>query len=79
MQCGESDPLEFTIKINSKLSDQVILNTLIHEISHQILALSGLSKLLDEKMEEAICEAIGTGISNVILTNNISVSMQIDE
>jgi hypothetical protein len=44
-----------------------------HEIVHQILALSGLSQILTPEIEEAICEAMGHGIANFIVTNDFTI------
>lgn len=51
---GSFNPNDLTIKIKSNLSDEMFFSTLNHEISHCGFFLSGLSELLDEKMEEAI-------------------------
>lgn len=71
--CGISDHIEYTIKINECLSQEMRLNTLIHEICHQILAISGLTKLLRDNMEESICESLGTGLCNVLTSNFVEL------
>lgn len=47
-----------TIYINKSLEPEQIGRTLVHEIVHAHLSLCGLSALLDDKMEEAVCVAL---------------------
>lgn len=68
--CGDSDPINLVIRINEKLDDHMKLNTLIHEITHQILAISGLHNLIDGKLEEAICDTMGSGFASVLKEND---------
>ena len=71
-ECGESDYLKAQIIINDSLSDPAKMNTLIHELSHQIFAISGITKLVPPEMEEAICEAMGCGFLTVLMENDFS-------
>lgn len=67
---GESCNYNRYIKINSNIKDdELILDTFIHEIAHQILKLCGITQLMQEDLEEAICEAIGAGLCSVLVDN----------
>ena len=57
------------IRIKPGLEPQAQLRCLAHEIVHFSLAWSGLSALLEEPMEEAICDALGSGIIELIRDN----------
>lgn len=47
---------ESTIYIHSGLDGEAYNRTLIHEITHVMLSVSGLSHWLEENQEEAICD-----------------------
>lgn len=47
-----------TIYINDLLEGKRLEETLLHEIMHVILNFSGLSEVLKEDLEEAICNAV---------------------
>jgi Zn-dependent peptidase ImmA (M78 family) len=46
-----------TVYISSSVSQEHARRVLLHEISHVILAITGLTNLLGEGHEEAICDA----------------------
>lgn len=60
----DADALGFfdgeTIFIKQSLSEKPKKRILMHEKIHAILAISGLSNMLDSDMEEAICDAMET-------------------
>jgi hypothetical protein len=60
--CGESKASYRTIFIDEDIPEDTKTETLYHEITHMILAQSGAAELLDEKTEEAICQAMGAGL-----------------
>lgn len=49
------DPDEDTIYIWSGLPPETFKRTLLHEIFHSMLSISGITKILEDKQEEAIC------------------------
>jgi len=55
-----------TIKINMSqhAHDEILERTLLHEITHAVLYMSGISELL-EKQEEAIVIALENGLSQL--------------
>lgn len=53
---GWYSPDESTIYIHSGLEGSVYNRVLIHEITHVMLSISGLSHWLEDKQEEAICD-----------------------
>jgi Zn-dependent peptidase ImmA (M78 family) len=54
-----------TIYINKSLEPEQIGRTLIHEVVHAHLSICGLSSLLEENMEEAVCVAL-EGFYNLV-------------
>lgn len=48
------------IYILDGLSEAKTKRIITHEIAHAVLAISGLSNLLDNNLEEAICDAFET-------------------
>ena len=52
---GDADVVKRTIRIEKKLNSKERQRVLAHEQFHMKLGLSGLSDLLDPKMEEALC------------------------
>lgn len=59
---GESNGAERTIKIKKSLTDEVKRSTILHEIIHSILYVTGQSEGLSEKQEEAIVLALEHGL-----------------
>jgi hypothetical protein len=56
---GEYDRHECRISIDKKVTDvEYRLRTLVHEMVHAGLDVSGLTEILDEKIEEALCIAM---------------------
>jgi hypothetical protein len=53
------------IKIASSSDDELFEDTLLHETIHAILYTSGVSEMLDERLEEAIVIAIENGLSQL--------------
>ena len=48
------------------LSDFAGKETLLHEVAHAALHYSGISEMLDEKLEEAICTCMEYGLAQYI-------------
>jgi len=57
------------IRLSTDLGPQAEMYVLAHEITHSLLEWGGLACLLDEKMQEAICDALGAGWIRVIHEN----------
>lgn len=51
-------PIDRTIYINKSLEPDQARKTLIHEIIHAHMSISGLTSILDDKVEEAVCTAL---------------------
>lgn len=60
-----------TIKINSNYPANRQRSTYLHERIHASLAVSGLSELLDGKLEEAIVVCIENGIFPIVEVDKI--------
>jgi ssRNA-specific RNase YbeY (16S rRNA maturation enzyme) len=58
-----------TITIDTKLVGKQLEDTLLHEIIHAILHISGLAFLLDDKSEEAVVRALEHGLSPLVKLN----------
>ena len=63
---GEFSDVHEVIRINSDYSDDVAKRAFVHELIHSILYLSGVHNHLDIKVEESICDAIETGLTQHI-------------
>jgi hypothetical protein len=48
------------ITLSSSLNHEHARKILMHELAHAVLKISGISNLLEEKQEEAICDAFET-------------------
>lgn len=62
---GEADPFNRVIKIKYGLSDDIFESTLLHEILHTILAMTGQSEFLKGEAEEALVIAIEHGLTSI--------------
>lgn len=49
-------PIERRIYIYSGLEEASFKRVLLHELTHVLFAISGLTNVIDDKMEEAICD-----------------------
>ena len=54
---GEFQPMTATILISQKLPERQRGLVLAHELQHAIISFSGLSNLLSDELEEAVCDA----------------------
>ena len=59
---GQFDPLSRLISLRRKMSRRQQWYTLFHEEVHLWLHESGISNGLNGKLEEAICDAVATGM-----------------
>jgi len=59
---GQYDPLERVISIRRKMSRRQAWHTAYHEFVHLWLHESGISNGLNHDLEEAICDAVSTGL-----------------
>lgn len=53
---GWFDPINGSIHIWSGLEEAAFKRVLLHEITHALFALSGLTHMMDDKLEEAVCD-----------------------
>lgn len=58
------------IYISNDVAIDAQLESFYHEVVHAILSHSGLTNLLDEKMEEAVCSALATGLLRFVSDND---------
>ena len=57
---GQTNSLTKEIALDpAKGDDEALVRTLLHEIIHPALIESGLSNLIEDPLQEAICDAIG--------------------
>lgn len=65
---GECDSRECIIKINPKHLDSALLvkRTILHEMTHAALGVSGLSEKLTDKQEEAFAVCIENMLINCL-------------
>lgn len=63
---GETDGPMRTIKVKKNLTNDIKHETLLHELIHAILYVSGHSELISEETEESIVIAIESGLSQVV-------------
>lgn len=54
---GEFDRTNFTITLDTDCPAHLIEDTMMHETMHAVLWISGVSQLLSDQLEEAICFA----------------------
>lgn len=59
---GESDGVGRTIKIKKGLADEVKTSTILHEIIHSILYVTGQSERLTDEQEESLVLALEHGL-----------------
>ena len=57
-QLGECDPDKRVLSIDPKQNDDQYASSTLHEIIHASLYISGLSFILEEKLEEAVVRAV---------------------
>lgn len=55
---GYFDEMSSNIYVNSDLAPEMYERVLVHEISHAVLSVTGISNLLKSRLEEAICTAM---------------------
>ena len=60
---GEWNGSNYSIRVNNKLDQHDAVETLVHEILHGILYLSGNTNLLTENTEESIVHALTTALT----------------
>ena len=59
--CGDCDALNQVIRVDVNLSKEARIKSYVHEIMHGIVKTSGLSELISEEVEEALCVAMEQG------------------
>jgi hypothetical protein len=63
---GETDGVERTIKVKKSLTNTIKNDTMVHEICHAILYVSGQTEGLTEEQEEGIVLALEHGLTQVM-------------
>jgi hypothetical protein len=61
------------IRIHRKMPTLSQKQTLGHEVMHVILEDSGLSHMVDSKLEEALCDAFGTWFANAVHSGKLVI------
>lgn len=64
---GQFHRSNFTISLNTDCPAHLVEDTLLHECMHAVLWISGVSQLISEELEEAICFA-SESLTNVYRT-----------
>jgi len=55
-----------TIIIDNTLEEDIKKSVFYHELVHAVLSITGISNMLQETIEEAVCDAIGTFLAQYI-------------
>lgn len=63
---GETDIHNHKIALNPDQSADQLQSTRLHECIHAILQISGLNNMMDDKLEEAIVQAIEHGLAPLV-------------
>jgi Zn-dependent peptidase ImmA (M78 family) len=63
---GETISMERVIRINIQKAEWTWRPTLVHEMVHAILGVTGHTELLDEKTEEALAIALEHGFEDYV-------------
>lgn len=69
---GETLSKDLLIKINKKLPIESMHATLIHEMAHAALGISGLTEVLSEQQEEAVVTAFENCFSQYISLDSLN-------
>ena len=64
-QYGEMTGWDRVIKINGRLKGDELESTILHEICHAILFITGWSEKLGDDEEEGLVRALEHGLSNI--------------
>jgi hypothetical protein len=70
-QVGESDAMERTIKIKANQKGDEFERTLLHEVVHAAMGISGISELFDEKIEEAIVICLENSLHSLYVRRDL--------
>jgi hypothetical protein len=68
-QYGDSHSGKRIIRLSNDQDLLAMQDTVIHELAHCILNLGGLAHVLGDAQEEAVCYAIGHGLSQILRDN----------
>lgn len=60
---GWYSPMESTVYIHSGLDTECFRRVLLHELAHATFSFSGLTHLLQDSKEEAICDVLENWLS----------------
>lgn len=62
-----------TIRVSRKMPEVAQQQTLGHEVCHVVLEDSGLSHMVDPKLEEALCDAFGVWFAHAMQTGKLII------
>jgi hypothetical protein len=66
---GEADFSTCTIRLNSKLNDQILGETLLHEILHVLIEEIPLTRVIKRENEENVVQGLGHSLVGVLRDN----------
>lgn len=64
------------IILDPNVSPEMIMSTFLHELIHAINFQYGVTKVLDDKIEEIVTNAISNGLWAAIQDNNLQLNVQ---
>lgn len=70
---GRFLPAERRIEISPGMTREIEWATYWHEVAHIILTDSGANNSLDERQVEAVCDAVGTYLTAMMLAGQLAV------
>lgn len=65
---------ERVIRLHSKSPIGLRMSVLGHEVMHSILSDTGVSNMMEGKLEEAVCDAFGTWLAGAIQSGAITIT-----
>lgn len=69
-EAGNSNACHRTIKIAAGLPEAARIETFYHEVAHMILTQSGVAAALGDEREEAVAQAMGFGLMQLLSQNS---------
>ena len=67
---GYFDPSTLEIALSSELADSIALETLLHEILHVLVEMTGCRESLKLGREENVVQALGNGLAGALIDNS---------
>ena len=70
--CGRYKQLSRTIELSREVtSDEALVEVLFHEWIHVALIDAGLAHMMDDRVQEAVCDAVGGLLAGAMLNGNL--------